>query len=420
MWRFARRVLVVAVVLAVALGVGRHLYGGSERERYEARVAALRAAGQPTRFEDLATPLIPDEENGAKLLKEAHRLLEQRRRAPGNAEDLLYADEPNAEEQVSIAAYLDSLTPYFELLARVPERPGWRLDLDWTAGIATRVDLPSQLMMASLHVRARAEFGAHEGSTERAADAAALLLALGGKCRGPFLLGYLVSESMAGAAAVILRDAMRQPGFDAGLFRRIVDPPLARSVPDRGPPRSVFVQERVFGIGAVEAIRAGAPYHSRDKERTISFLRQPRLYRDANVHLDAVEKALACCDTTPENALAAAAELDAEPDMDTMFGNTAKMYSRAFRLFADSVAGQRLTRVVMALLEYRQREGTWPESLAALGEMPNDPYGGGPFLYERTEHGCRVRSAKDATREDLEESALAWTLEDDQIPAMAR
>lgn len=415
MWRIARRVLVVAIVLAVALGVGWHLYGGSERERYEARIEELRAAGQPTRFEELAEPPIPDEVNGAKLLEEAHRILEQRRRAPGNAEDLLYADEPTAEQQVAIAAYLDSLGPYFDVLARVPERPGWRLDLDWTAGVATRVDLSSQLMMALIHVTARAKYDPDE-RTERAADAAMLMLALGTKCRGPFLMGYLVAESMTAAPERILRDAMRRPGFDAALFRRIVDPMLARSIPDRGPPRSVFVEDRVFGIGAVEATREGAPCGSRGKERPLSFLRLPLLYLDANRFLDFTEKALARCETTPENVIAVAAELRAElDDDDAMRGN---LYWAAFLKFADSVTVRRLTRVVLALLEYRQREGKWPESLAALGEMPKDPYGNGPFPYERTEHGCRVRSAKEI--EDLEWSSLAWTLEDDQIPAMAR
>jgi hypothetical protein len=85
---------------------------------------------------------------------------------------------------------------------------------------------------------------------------------------------------------------------------------------------------------------------------------------------------------------------------------------RFFEIYAKSVAIRRLTRVVMALLEHRQREGAWPESLAALGELPTDPYSVKPFVYERGERGCTVRAAKEGTPEDLEDDNLLWTLED--------
>jgi hypothetical protein len=421
MWRIARIGLVVAVALAILAGVGWYLYGGPWREQYEARVAALRAEGQPTRFEDLAPPPIPDEENGAKLLEEAHRILEERRRAPGSADDLLYKDR-SAEEKAALAAYLESLKPYFDLLAQVPQRPGWRPDLDWNAGINNLVDLYAQLSDAHHHVVARAEVDPEEtGRTERAAHAAVLMLALGAKCRGPFLIGHLVSESVASDAEEILRAAMRQPRFDAALFRRIVDPPLARSTSERWPLKSVFAQERVFGIAAVEAARAGAPYLSRGKERTVSFLELPALYREATRFLDVIEKAIAHGDATPEGAIIVARDLASESHAHSpILGDVSGIYSRTFLLFADNIASRRLTRVAMALLEHRQREGAWPESLAELGEMPMDPHGGGPFRYERTEGGCRVRAAKDDAPDDLEEDFLAWTLRDDQIPAIRR
>ena len=422
MRRILWRVLLVAAVLAITAGVGWHLYGGSWKERYEARVAALRAAGQPTRFEDLATPPIPDEENGAKLLEGAHRILEERRRAPGNANDLLYKQGRSAVENAELANYLGSLKPYFELLARVPERPGWRPELDWTAGINMRVDLYAQLNDARQYVVARVEVDPEEtGRTERAANAAVLMLALGAKCRGPFLIGHLVSESVTSDVEEILRTAMRRPGFDAALFRRIVDPPLARSIPERWPLKSVFAQERAFGIGAVEALGAGAPYHSKGEERTLSFLELPSFYRHATRFLDVIEKAIAHSEATPEGALAAARDLASEPAADgPIFGDVSGVYSRTFRAFADNIASRRLTRVAMALLEHRQREGAWPERLAELGEMPMDPYGGGPFHYERTEGGCKVRAAKDDAPDELEEDFLAWTLREDQIPAMRR
>ncbi|MFI5402039.1 MAG: hypothetical protein ACHQ1G_03810, partial [Planctomycetota bacterium] len=308
------------------------------------------------------------------------------------------------------------------LLRRVPERSGWRLDLDWKAGIEIRVDLYVQLSDARQWIVARVESDSvGDGRTERAAEAAVLLLALGAKCRGPYLIGYLVTASLASDTEEILRIAMRRPGFDAAAFRRIVDPVLAGAIQERGPPRLVIEQERTFMIGAVEAIAAGTPPPKLGKSRPISFLRLPDLYREAIHNLDVAEKAIARADTTPEGALGAAKELS--PVLradDPIFGDAAVFYSRAFRNFADRVADLRLTRVAMALLEHRQRKGAWPLSLVALGEMPLDPYSGGPFLYERTEGGCRVHAADDRAPDDLEEERLGWTFRDDQLPAMAR
>ncbi|MFI5403717.1 MAG: hypothetical protein ACHQ1G_12340, partial [Planctomycetota bacterium] len=336
MWRIARFVLVVAIVLVIVAGVGWHLYGGRWKERYEARVAALRAAGQPTRFEDLATPPIPDAENGAKVLEQAHALLDARRKDSGSAPDLLYKTERTAEEKATLAAYLDSLAPYFELLRQVPERPGWRLDLDWTAGIKMRVDLYSQLSDARQHVVARVEIDpVGDGRTERAAEAAVLMLALAAKCKGPFMVGQLVPESLASDVEEILRIAMRRPGFDAAAFRRVVDPPLARSIPEHGPPRFVFEQERAFMIGAVDDLAAGAPYPHRGRERAISFLRLPDLYREALENLDLAERALARCDTTPEVALAVARNLGTALPTDDPILGVARSYSGAFRIYAD-------------------------------------------------------------------------------------
>lgn len=427
MWRWLGRGLVVAAVLAAVAAGGWWFHGGRAKERFEARVEALRAAGQPTRFEDLATPVIPDEENGAKLLEEAHRLLKEREKAPDSAESLLWKDEHTDEERLRIAAYLESLAPYFDLLGQVPKRPGWRPDLDWSSGIAMMPGLVPELQDAGRLLSARVEFDLEmNGRTERAAATASLLVDLGEKCRGPFVIGHIVPHAMTSGAVGVLRTASREPGFDAALFRRIVDPKLAAAIPERGPEAAMLVEERVFLLAVVRAMDQGELSEKSlgiFEDRWLPFLHRPRLYREAITCLDLAEEGMRRADATPEEALGAGADFRAryrKGRADDIVASIGGLYAGVFSKFGHHVACLRLARVVMALLEHRQTKGAWPESLDALGEMPLDPFSGKPFLYERTERGCRVRAAKEDTDEELEGRNLLWTLEDDQIPAMPR
>ncbi|MCK6461388.1 MAG: hypothetical protein L6Q95_16020, partial [Planctomycetes bacterium] len=401
--------------------------GGRAKARFEARVEALRAAGQPTRFEDLATPPIPDEENGAKLLAEAHRLLEEREKGPDSAESLLWKDKHTDEERLKIAAYLDSLAPYFDLLEEIHRRPGWRPDLDWSKGIGMMLDLVPELHDASRLLLARVEFDLEmEGRTERTAAAAVQLLGLGRKCRGPFAIGHLIPLAVTSQAVGVLRTALREPGFDAAMFRRLVDGELAAAIPERGPPARMLVEERVYLLGMVRAIDAGEVSSLTGglmEDHWLPFVNRPRLFRDACTCLDLAEDGIRRADTMPEDALAAGADFRARYPRgrwEDIVPNYGAFYAGVFTKFGQHVACLRLARVVMALLDHRQKHGAWPESLDALGEMPLDPFSGNPFLYERTERGCTVRAAKEDTPEDLESDNLLWTLDDAQIPAMPR
>jgi hypothetical protein len=79
-------------------------------------------------------------------------------------------------------------------------------------------------------------------------------------------------------------------------------------------------------------------------------------------------------------------------------------------------ATMRLARVGLALLEFRQEYGRWPDSLAELaprfaGSVPLDPYAQEPFRYERVGDGTRIEAAAPIPLEELrEEYEIAWEL----------
>lgn len=399
------------------------------RQAYEARIAALRKAGQPVRYEDLETPRVPDEENAAVVFAEAHRILKKREESehPSYYE---FRESTTPEERQEMRAYLESLKPYFDLLMQVPKRPRWYLEHEWKKGPDVRLDELPMFLEATSHLVWRTELDDREnGRTRRAAEAAVLVIDLGERCRMPMVLGDLVFQAASSFhPARVLRAASRQPGFDAAEFRRIVDPRLARAMPATGPSSQALTQERVIVFRAIETLRAGR----RDMDGYLplkgmvhrSPMWRPFLYCDANRALAVFAEAIALADKPPEEALRSAARLRPKcPTEDPRYlvtALTAVLLPRYFEGYVRTVAVQRLTRVVMALLEYRQQKGAWPESLDVLGEMPLDPYSGKPFVYEHLE-GCyaRIRAAREVRKtgkrigeweewETLESDNLAW------------
>jgi hypothetical protein len=434
----------------IALFLYLHCWGEAERHRYEARVEALRAAGQPVRYEDLETPPVPDAENGAKAFAEAARMLIQRKGTEPFSFLSPYELDPSvleampAEEREGRRAYLRSLKPYFDLLAEASRRPRWRLEHDWKKGSLVSPSF-DWLRDAPYYLRWSVALDPEDrGRAECAAEAALLAIGLGERCRIPFAIGDSATRIMTSLdPATLLRTACGSPsisrpphpGFDAVTFRRLADRGLAKATPVKGPSRAAFAQERVWTLWAVEAFRAGEKtdfdeYLPLKGKLLKSRVYRPFLYRDANRALDLFEEAIALAETSPEEAMLVAERLKtkyATKDPNRFLtGGALWSLTRTFEWYAKCVAVQRLTRVVMALLEYRQKKGAWPETVDALGEMPLDPYSGQPFRYEHLE-GCyaRIRAAREIVNrktgrrideweewESLESDNLAWTFKD--------
>ncbi|MCK4375931.1 MAG: hypothetical protein KAX19_11395, partial [Candidatus Brocadiae bacterium] len=81
-------IVAAAVIVLIGLaGLGVHLYDRYWERRFEAKVAELRAAGQPVTIEEVLARRehIPDEENSALILLRAFEEMEQAEREYGEA-----------------------------------------------------------------------------------------------------------------------------------------------------------------------------------------------------------------------------------------------------------------------------------------------------------------------------------------------
>jgi hypothetical protein len=90
---------------------------------------------------------------------------------------------------------------------------------------------------------------------------------------------------------------------------------------------------------------------------------------------------------------------------------TGLLPGRAFEELTKHAARMRLARIGLALLEHKQRTGSWPDALPS--SMPPDPYTNEPFYYKPRGSGVRVAAdapvGPDDLREDYEE--LVWELD---------
>lgn len=426
--RILKRAAIVLLGIIFVLVTAQVAWTYMEKDAFEERIERIRQAGDPLYTTDLARPRIPAEQNAAALLEKAATWLEQHRDTDGDSqlrsgldsctEDWEWQDWERA------TAYLETLAPYYAMLDELPGRPRWWLDVAWEDGPNATANALSWVGEARDYTRYRVQYDRNEGGrTERAARAAVLLLDLAERCKLPFLLGHMAIEASRDSGD-ILRLAQRQPGFDARLFRRIVDPRLAQSVRELGPPAAPIKEERAYALWVVRTWLAGDSAGRWDDRRQRSMLWRPMLYRDACRTLDMFERVIAECGARPEDAHAVAERLWREREAVSAVYSLTEMFNTLpcvlFEKYTASAAQRRMTRVVMALLEYRQAYGEWPQDLTALGKLPLDPYSGAPFVYERRGEGARIRAARPLLHGLTEErmwelglfEELAWSWEE--------
>ena len=416
-----RRVAFILFGIVLVLTAAHIVWTYVEKGEFEFRVERIRQAGDPIYMTDLAMRPVPEGQNAAALLEEAAVWLEEHRDRSGDTHlwhghDRSGSEDWDEEGWEQATAYLEQLAPYYAMLDEIPKRP--RSSLDFSRGDdPIAVSMIPQFREAVDHTHYRVAFDrVAAGRTERAARAAVFLLDLADRCELPFMIGHLV-RGVVRDSDEILRLAERQPGFDARLFREIVDPRLARTQRRVGPPVAPLKEERVFALWVVRACLAGDDVEYWDDVLLPNVLWRPMLYRDACRTLDAYDRAIAECGVKPEAAQAIADRWRGEYEEVSATYRLTRMHTalpgKLFKEYAAGTAKRRLTRVVMALLEHRQTHGEWPPDLTPLGDMPLDPYSGKPFLYERRAAGARIHAAwpgKDW--ETLVVDDLAWSWEE--------
>jgi hypothetical protein len=406
------RPVFILLALAVLLGVaGWFVALYIEKAEYERRVAAIRAAGQPTTPEELVPDPIPDEENAAVLLREAHALLEKLEAVEPSP--LYSVGEEWTDEDVAAAdQYVDDARPYRELVDRALARR--RLEF------ADPLDMKAESLAWSIQLTDYSRTFVHADAepnrrTERVVEAAVLLLDLADLLPVQSDVPWVVRSGLRHSAVDLVRRNARDQGeLDAALLRTLVAPRLAKAESPRGPPASVVDGARVFYLRIVRCWLEGRSpedvHLPASRARMTSPGNRRLVWRDANRMLEFFARARAASETTPEEAHRFEIDGPADVVLHPLSTSAAHFLPSLFENYTREVAVLRLARVALAVMEHRQRTGRWPAALPP--DLPVDPFSGKPFLYEGTATGVQIRAASPRPREELADWGLAWDFVD--------
>ncbi len=393
--RIRKRWLLPFVVPLAILGV-YFGWGAILASKYEARLDALRAAGEPVTFEDLLGPPVPAEQNGAALIIEAGEIFEKvdiefllRLSAYPDSEE--GAERPAGEALPRLALCFDKIEEALRRSVISLPRKGSESHVQFS---------PFQEAVSALAFRGHFEPTAEIVDTlfdladhlaqrtfmEVVGKLVTLQEALRVLRRG-LERGTIDFASNAARWRAQLRDA--ESGHEARLllrFDRVYQIDLFERYRHGEDP---FEQAREMLDHANEVIEDFSRSSFRFPERPwySNWYGHPVLNRRA---LDALE-------------------LNAE--LMEFVDDEAAMRDRIdhFRMTLTFRSTLRLGRVFLAI---KQRNEPLPrlEDYFPDSAMPLDALTGKPFLYERTEDGAFIATGDKSSRVDLIEHLLAWEI----------
>ncbi|MBI3947693.1 MAG: hypothetical protein HY321_17365 [Armatimonadetes bacterium] len=452
-WRMVGKAVFVLVVVAAIVHSAAVVVLG---RRVEARLAALRAAGQPVSVTELAGPPVPDDQNAATVYRGIFRTLPttggQFPSQPSGSSAprpaiLDWAPEPSAQAQEDarvLGHYLDperraqeaglherarrAVARYAEiprLTAQAVARPQCRFPVNWEDGAGALV--PHLLRIGSLarFLAAKAVLDARDGRMAEAAQAVTLTFQVSESLRDdPSLIGQLVRMAALQVGATALREVSEWGDIPEEDARRLADT-LARIDPGPGFVEAMAV-ERAMGIsvfGRVGRRSSAGPPSPANGASNISrvasaypwwhLVARPLLYADQLAYLDLMGRQVAAAEERSARAaqaqLAAAEQAARSLPWFAILSHVGSVaftsYGRA-RLGLDrahaALAG---SRALLGLVVYRQRFGAYPESLAALRqrlnwEVPDDPFSEKPLVYRRQGSGFLLYSVGPDMKDD--------------------
>ncbi len=428
--------VLLALLGVVSIGlVGLDLFLKAMLARQE---MALRVAGVPTTAEDLGLTPVAPENNAATLYREAVEA--------SNAIDVLEASEegeapelweyrdrframhanpcrertddekslvPLTEAELAqIDAWFAEFQPTYEELERAwfAEKTQWsdystltpdaieELPGSVLPGLATARELARQLAFKASWEQAR-------GNTEAALESIALGMHLAnGLADEPLLISGLVRIAAGGIALNALEDLLAQSDTPPAIPARL------QAELDAFREASIQLQ---FLDGERRYMSAVSAYRSNFISRLLVYT--PNQIKLNEYHLilrDAINEP----DFQRRRAILAPLEAVVEREKARRGGLRWPFHVIAnmslFPLLDSFEANDRLlaqahlAEQVIALKQYKQENGAYPDSLEAIadrlgGELPQDPFSGEPFRYERDGDGFRLSSVGKAGKRDI-------------------
>ena len=432
-----RRIFLVCIGLLLLVPVawlGATAYCENEFDR---AVDALRARGVRVELADFNLPAVPDDQNGAILLRAASAWRKQSDlEACSWAEDIEWDDfldeEDRAEAWGHVAKWIDAHGPFFERVERAMQLPSCDFRPDRSQGWATIVEsIPMSGEIAEAYEwRVRVAEHRDEPAMDSLASCSTVLRWSRRIDRG-FAITYMVAKTVDSVACDMLRRVASMRGFDARAARSQLEP-LLRAAEDPARLQEAIDGERAVliygvrriatweGVGDLQELSLEPHKISRGVRASMTALR-PLIWRDGVRTLgmwDRAERIIASGGTDTLDRLdALAGEFDWDSG-DSSVPPLWRFMSINFRVVPVKIyksrlahlAKLRVARVGLACLEFREQHGSWPEGESEL----LDPFTERPFRLLREGDSLHIKAAvpwlDKYVAEFREERRIYWTL----------
>jgi len=371
------------------------------QSKFDARIAAIRAAGEPARLSDLAPAAISRDNNAAAILEQVTNELTayENEFAAFWETDLgkswleAEANEqlPNTEQRAAIEKILDAHAEILKAIVEATECDSYNSLVDLTS-VTDANEFNARVLPNVQRIRGLANYGSMKvtsllasGKRDEAVALAMKLLQIARKFDNePTVTNYLVAIAIRGIAFADLNRALQggpvSPQLRAELSQDDNLAPLAHAM----------VTERAYAVTNIA-------------DQTSGFARMLGwpLTNWMLGQMDLLDRAVAASKLSPDelrpNRNMVADDLKKPAPLQGVAEdkNIGPAIMMAFNAEFRRLAKTRAMRVLNALGEYRQRTGKHAHSLDQLS-LPTsaaiDPWTGQPFVIKKTDKGWLVYS----------------------------
>ena len=387
--------------------------------------ADLEKDGRPMRPEDLIPAEIPESQNAAILLKAAVLGLQ----AVPAGEDNLFSrlddlsDDAISETPTEDLGELSCLMKepaVIDAIAKVSEaveRPGCNFDLDYSKGAEMLLPHLAELRSLSRILAGRSVIQSVDGDVQGAWQTAIVMLKLADILKKePVLISQLVRAAQLRISCEAIRSLCHaMPPSEAD---RATISELLKRFDDTQPWVLAIDSDRVFlGEWAFAQRQLTLSGNQTEAMFALASAVKPWSRMDHAVYLR-VLRDLAGDMVSPYSAKDNNEKRDfvGVPKVCILTHILVPALGRVKVVFTRMQASSRLTLVGLEVLDFRQRVGTYPQSLSDLGaEIPKDPFTQGDFRYRLEPDGFLLYSDGPDLKDDGGEGKLTLTQDEKDI-----
>lgn len=416
--------------MAFLLLLGYVILNVTAGDALEQELSAIRSQGAPLSLREAAPPLVPDPENAARVYQQAFDRLPHpemprpatrpgQPRAAGVDERVIesfLSGDPRRQQSVTIAQVRQALAgteAALALVRRASAMPRCRFPVNWDAGPGALFPHYPKLLSLSRLLGAHAILAAQAGAP---GSAAADIQAIVGLARHILSEHVMIGEVVAYRCLSIARSSLQRSMEAAPLTpaqrRSLEDAWAAVELPNNY--ERTIETERCLGLWVFDFARQHpdqlpALIGNEEKVLVLPYrlgpLGEPLRKLDEVWYLRAMAR---------EIGRARRAETGQSIDRSSdppypWYAAVSRLMLPAFdaitRKWDNAKAGRALVTWALALEEYRQQTGRYPDSLEEVkqrlgGTLPDDPFTAGEPIYRRQGSGYRLYSVGENRRDD--------------------